>query len=101
MAIRSREVVGPPMDVVARPTLTPRNQTRILRTNFRPRFRGYHLEFSSNYVRFGSNDGKQRPEYVGAGVVVRLLTVYVGSVRLCCRASCAVYGGPGILTWLR
>ena len=72
----------------------------ILRTNIRPRSRGLCiiLIFFSNYVRSGSNAGKQRPENVGAGVVVRLLAVYGGSARLCCRAtiSCGldpVYGG--------
>ena len=37
---------------------------------------------------------------VGAGVVVRLLAVYEGSVRLCCRACCrldGVYGGPDVI----
>ena len=97
---RPREVVGPPMEVVARPTLMPRDQTsKILRTNFQPRSRGHHAEIISNYLRFGSHAAKQRPENVGVVVVVRLLTIYGGSVRLCCRASCrlcAVYGSPDV-----
>ena len=60
----------------------------------------YHPQLSSNYVRLGSNAGKQRPENVGAGVVVRLLAVYGESVRLYSRASCgldAVHGGPDVI----
>ena len=98
--MRPREVVGPPIEVVARPTLTPRDQTSslylVLRTNFQPHSRGHHAEIISNYLRFGSKAEKERPENVGA-VVVRLLAIYGGSVRLCCCASCglcAVYGSP-------
>ena len=91
---RPREVVGPPTEVMARPTLAPRDQ--ILRTNFQPYSRGQHAEIIPIYLRFGSHAGKQRPENVGA-VVVCLLAIYEGSVRLCCRATfssrlCAVYG---------
>ena len=50
----------------------------------------HHPEFSSNYVRFGPNAGKQRPENVRAGFVVRLLAVYWGSVGLGRRATVAV-----------
>ena len=74
--LRPREVVGPPIEVVARPTLTPRDQTSslylVLRTNFQPHSRGHHAEIISNSFRFGSDAGKQRPENVGV-VVVRLL----------------------------
>ena len=48
----------------------------------------YHPQFSSNYVRLGSNAGKERPESVEASVVVRLLAVCGG---LCdCVAALAV-----------
>ena len=96
---RPREVVGPPTEVMARPTLAPRDQ--ILRTNFQPYSRGQHAEIISIYLRFGSHAGKQRPENVGVVLVVRLLTIYRGCVRLCCRASCglcAVYGGPDMIS---
>ena len=107
--LRPREVVRPPMEVVARLTLTPWDQTLnyTLRTKLQPRCRGHHAEIISNCLPFGSHAGKQRPENVGAVVVVRLLAIYGGSVRLCCRASCglcALYGSPDvihILTWLR
>ena len=47
--VRPREVVGPPMEVVARPTLTPRGQTLIiLRTNFQPHSRGHRAEAISS-----------------------------------------------------
>ena len=89
---RPREVVGPPMEVVARLTLTPRDYTG---NKLQPHSRGCLPEPIFTYFRFGSQAGKQRPDNVGAVVVVRLLAIYAGSVRLCCRASCglcAVYG---------
>ena len=44
----------------------------MLRTKFQPHSRGRHAELSLDYLRFGSKIGKQRPENVGAVVVVRL-----------------------------
>ena len=45
MTFRPREVVGPPMEVMAGPTLTPRDQTfNYTETNFQPHSRGYHAE---------------------------------------------------------
>ena len=89
------------MEVVARPTLKPGIKLGvILRSKFQPHSRGRHAEIISNSLRFGSHAGKQRPENVGAVVVVRLLAIYGGSVRLCCRASCglcAVYGSPDVI----
>ena len=88
------------MEAVAGPTLTPRDQTLNYAENELPASRN-HAEIIPNYLRYGSHAGKQRPENVGAVVVVRLLAVYGGSVRLCCRASCgfcAVYGSPDIIS---
>ena len=101
--LRPREVVRPPMEVVARLTLTPWDQTLnyTLRTKLQPRCRGHHAEIISNCLPFGSHAGKQRPENVGAVVVVRLLAIYGGSVRLCCRACCglcAVCGSPHVIS---
>ena len=59
------------------------------------------LKSTPNSLRFGSHAGKQRPENVGAVVVVRLLAIYGGSVRLCYRASCglcAVHGIPDVMS---
>ena len=71
------------MEVAARPTLTPRDQTWNYAENEFPTSLSRALSwFSSNYVRFGSSAGKQRPENVGGGVVVRLLAVY-GGLALC------------------
>ena len=95
---RPWEVVGPSMEVVARPTLTPRDP---LRTNFQPHSRGHHAQTISNSLHFGSHAGKQKPENVWAVVVVRLLAIYGGSVRLCCRASCglcAVHGSSDVIS---
>ena len=39
----------------------------VLGTKNRPRSGGHHPELSSNYVCFGSNAGKRRPENVGVG----------------------------------
>ena len=50
----------------------------MLRTNFQPRSRGDHAEIFSNYFRFGSKAGKQRPENIEAVIVVRLLAIYGG-----------------------
>ena len=55
----------------------------MLRTIFQLRSRGHSPDFFSNYVRFGANAGKQTPENVGAGVVVRLLAVYGGDLCGC------------------
>ena len=100
--IRPREVVEPPMEVVARPTWTPGIKLDFtLTTNYQPRSRGHHAEINPNSLCFGSHAGKQRPENVGADVVVRLLAIYGGSVRLCCRAGsglCAVYGSPDVIS---
>ena len=55
------------------------------------------LKSSPILFEFDAHAGKQGPENIGAVVVVRLLVIYGGSVRLCCRASfglCAVYGNP-------
>ena len=49
----------------------------MLRTNFQPRSRGHHAEIIPNSLRFGSHAGEQRPEDVGAVVVVRLLAIYL------------------------
>ena len=90
------------MEVLARPALTPRDQTLNYTENeLLPHSRGQHAEIISNYLRFGSHAGKQRPENVGAVVVVRLLDIYGESVRLCCRAGsglCAVYGSPDVIS---
>ena len=71
-----------------------------MRANFQPHCGGHHAEIISNCFSFGSHAGNQRPENVEAAVVVRLLTIYGGSVRLCCRASCglcAVYCSPDVM----
>ena len=95
MTFRPREVVGPPMEVMAGPTLTPRDQTfNYTETNFQPHSRGYHAEIISNSLRFGSHAGKQRPENVGAVVVVRLLAIYRGSV-----GCVLLYGSPDMIFW--
>ena len=58
------------MEVVARPTLMPRDQmlncALVLKTNLQSRSRGHHAESSSKYLRFGSKTGtKAQERYVG------------------------------------
>ena len=72
--IRPREAVGPPLEVVARPTLTPQDQTLNCTSTEN------ELQSSSNSLRIGSKAGKQRLENVGAVVVVRLLAIYVRGI---------------------
>ena len=91
------------MEVVARPTLTPQDQTLSYTENELPTLfsRAFHAEIISNSLHFGSHAGRQRPENVGGVVVViRLRAIYRVSVRLCCRAGsglCAVYGSPDVI----
>ena len=60
--IRYREVVGPPMEVVACPTLTPRDQnSNYTESELPTSFSRADAELYSNSLRFGSNAGKQRP----------------------------------------
>ena len=42
------------MEVVARPTLTPGDQTVNDTENIQPHSRGHHAELSSNYLRFAT-----------------------------------------------
>ena len=54
------------MEVLARPALTPRDQTLNYTENeLLPHSRGQHAEIISNYLRFGPHAGKQTPENVG------------------------------------
>ena len=99
---RPREVVGPPMEGVARPRLTPRDQTLSFTVNELPASfsRGHHPGIISNYLRFGSHAGNQRPENVAAVIVFRLLAIHERYVLLCCCASCGlcdVYGSPDVI----
>ena len=101
--IRPREVVGPPMEVMARPTLTPRDHTlnyteNELPTSFSRASSWNHLQLSSLWLA----RRKQRPGNIGSVVVVRLLAIFEGSVRLCCRVSCglcAVCGSSDVISW--
>ena len=69
------------MDVVAR--LTGIKLQIALRTKFQPRSRGHDAEIMSNSRRFGSHAGKQRPENVGAVVVVRPLWLFTEDMCDC------------------
>ena len=73
--------------------LLMQSETRIEKAGFRSETKNRiltstQLKKAQDYAGLGSNAGKQRPKNVWAGVVVRPLAVYWGSVRLCCRASC-------------
>ena len=89
------------MEVVARPTLTTRDQTLHYAENellalFSRVSCWIHLQFYSLWLERRKTKARER----GAIVMVRLLAIYGGSVRMCCRASCglcAVYSSPDVI----
>ena len=75
------------MEAVPRPTLTPRDKTVNYTENELPAsFSRKHAEIIPQF-RWLWLARQERPENVGAVVVVRLLAIYGGSVLLCCSAG--------------
>ena len=58
------------------------------------------LKSSPTLFALARTPGNNAPRTLGGAVVVRLLAIFGGSVRLCCRASCgtcAVFGSPDVI----
>ena len=99
---RSREVVGPPMEVVVRPTLPPRDQT-FHYTGERTSelvLEGTVLNFPQPNFALARTPGNKGPRMSGLVLWFDCCLLTGGSVRLCCRASwglSVVYSGPDVI----